>query len=612
MSSQPYLPAVDGLRAYAVIVVLIFHLVPKSLPGGFTGVDVFFVISGYLITGLIFRAMTEREFSLREFYHRRVARIFPQLTLMIAVTLGTAWWVYPDEDVASIGSAGVAAILGLSNMKFMLQGSYFQIVPDTQPLLHTWSLGVEEQFYLFWPVVLFVLYRRSRSIARLLLAISLVGLLSFIGFVVVNQYREVYAFYFMPLRAWELLLGAWVAVAGSRVGEWKHFRRSAPWLVWGGAGSMVMASLSIRSQASGGGFAIVLPVAGAALFVLAHGAASKSLPVRILSHPTLVSLGRWSYALYLWHWPVYCWVDYSFFESHWGYRTLLKLIGTVVLTGLSYALVERPLRVYINRLKRSTVVFVTVAMLAAILCYVGLYQRRHGHLTAGLTSLSSGGIQVGSAEGRPVVVLYGDSVAATYGAAAARWADGRGARLHVMAVDGQNPLVDGPMWEQAQGWLSKMHPDCIVVAMAWTNLRKPDEEVDRLIGALSRQCGTVLILTQTPLLPSSASRLRIQDEGSGSREEDPKWTEHRTQMLQRFRRLASDRVMILDIAPLMMDADGQIALRDSSGNQNYQDYLHPSGHGAARGWGELQPMLHSLPRRDASLDPSREEQSPTR
>jgi peptidoglycan/LPS O-acetylase OafA/YrhL len=170
-SSTEYRPAIDGLRALAVLSVFIFHLHHKWLPGGFVGVDVFFVISGYLITSIIFGDCQQNTFSLRKFYQRRIARILPAFLLVALATLLGASLIYGSQDLASSGANLAAATLSVANIKFMLQGNYFTISPDAQPFLHYWTLSVEEQFYMFFPLILLLLYKIARNRTTLVLII---------------------------------------------------------------------------------------------------------------------------------------------------------------------------------------------------------------------------------------------------------------------------------------------------------------------------------------------------------------------------------------------------------------------------------------------------------
>ena len=209
--SQPspkYRPDVDGLRAIAVTLVLNFHAFPDAVPGGFIGVDVFFVISGFLITGIVARDLELGRFSLVEFYNRRIRRIFPALIVVLCVTLLLGWfWMLP-QALAQLGSDTFASAAFLANIALLLQSGYFDIESAKKPLLHLWSLGIEEQFYLFWPLLLML---ATRFRAGVMATAALLGVASFLLNVALIGSNPIATFYLPFTRAFELLAGAVLA-----------------------------------------------------------------------------------------------------------------------------------------------------------------------------------------------------------------------------------------------------------------------------------------------------------------------------------------------------------------------------------------------------------------
>ena len=211
-SAIRYEPSLDGLRAVAVLAVIVYHVLPRWLPGGFTGVDVFFVISGYLITRIILGQLDDGGFRLGSFYHRRVARIVPALAFVGFATLLAARFVYDSKHRGAAGLAFVMSITSLLNVKLCLQGNYFEASPLSQPFLHCWSLSLEEQFYLLYPLVLRRAWRGgARTVGVVLAAL---GAVSLAAGIVATPRLPTAAFYLLPFRAWELLagglVGAWV------------------------------------------------------------------------------------------------------------------------------------------------------------------------------------------------------------------------------------------------------------------------------------------------------------------------------------------------------------------------------------------------------------------
>ncbi len=258
--SLEYRPAIDGLRAFAVLSVFIYHLNNNWLPGGFVGVDVFFVISGYLITSIIFKECERGSFSLKKFYQRRIARIFPAMLTVGLATLIGAYFIYTAQDLASAGASFTAAVLSLENVKCLQQGNYFEIASDSVPFLHYWSLSVEEQFYIFFPLLFLLVFKYARKHLVLVLSILCIG--SFLASAVMTQMKPAWAFYLLPTRAWELLAGCLLAVITDHA-------RPAPearwpnWFSTASFGLILMSFLLIREEDHFPGYWALLPVIGA-------------------------------------------------------------------------------------------------------------------------------------------------------------------------------------------------------------------------------------------------------------------------------------------------------------------------------------------------------------
>ncbi len=300
---------IEGLRAVAVLLVLLFHADLLGANGGFVGVDVFFVISGYLITGLLLRERHETgTISLREFYARRVRRLLPASALVLLVTLVAALLLAPPLLVPQIAHDVTAAGVYVSNMSFAAQATdYFSTATTPSPVLHYWSLGVEEQFYLLWPAIILLVTRGSdRPGRRIGLAAGGIGLASFAFATWLAGVSLPWAFFSLPSRAWELALGAVLAV-----GE-PQLRRVVPGLgaamAWAGLALIAAAGFLLTGSSAFPGLAGLVPAAGAAL-VIWGGMAASSLaaawaPARWLGAAVPRQIGRISYSVYLWHWPL--------------------------------------------------------------------------------------------------------------------------------------------------------------------------------------------------------------------------------------------------------------------------------------------------------------------
>ena len=255
------------MRALAVLSVFVFHLNHAWLPGGFLGVDVFFVISGYLITSIIFKECGDGSFHLTKFYQRRIARIFPAFFAVALATLAGARFIYLPQDLASAGANLAAAALSVTNLKLMFQGNYFAVSPDAQPYLHYWTLSVEEQFYVFFPLLLLLIFKYARR--HLVRVLAALAVLSFATAVLIAPWRPVWAFYLLPTRAWELLAGCLLAVTTDPArpapeARWRN------WLTGFGLAVILLSMAFIGERARHPEFWMLLPVAGAVFDALAR------------------------------------------------------------------------------------------------------------------------------------------------------------------------------------------------------------------------------------------------------------------------------------------------------------------------------------------------------
>ncbi|AWW72808.1 acyltransferase [Erythrobacter sp. KY5] len=331
-----YRPDIDGLRALAVLPVLLYHAGLPGFSGGYVGVDMFFVISGFLITGIIVREVDTGTFSILDFYERRARRILPALLAMIALVLIAASWLFLPGDLESVGPSALAAVLFVANVWLFTETGYFQADGETTPLLHTWSLGVEEQFYIAMPVAIIVIARTMPERRNALLMLA--AMISFVWAVVKQADSDGFAFYMLPTRAWELLAGSLLALG--IVPQIK--RRWLAEVVCAGALALIALSVVIYDKATVfPGVAALAPViAAAALIHCAPGTWTG----RLLSLKGPVAIGLISYSLYLWHWPLI--VFWSYVQSD-----KLTIVDTVGLIAVSLAIawaswrfVEQPFR----------------------------------------------------------------------------------------------------------------------------------------------------------------------------------------------------------------------------------------------------------------------------
>lgn len=345
--SYQYRPDIDGLRALAVLPVLLFHA-KLGCSGGFVGVDIFFVISGFLISSLILKEQGDGTFSLITFWERRIRRILPALAVVVLATLVAGWFLFLPEDFEMLGKSVIAQATLLSNVFFYRQGlvggGYFAPTADTKTLLHTWSLAVEEQFYLLFPLLLIFLARyRSLSLTKIITCVA-VG--SFALSVVGSYSYPPATFYLLPTRAWELLIGALLAIMRGRLAADRLTRETTGWI------GIILISYAIffyDRETRFPGLAAIPPCLGAALIIFSSET-KLSFVGRIIALKPVVSIGLISYSLYLWHWPMLVFskyysehLDIAKHEQSAGLRAAL-LVASAGLAILSWKYIETPFR----------------------------------------------------------------------------------------------------------------------------------------------------------------------------------------------------------------------------------------------------------------------------
>lgn len=328
---------VDGLRAVAVLLVIALHADVQPFSGGFVGVDVFFVISGYLITRIIVGEIERGRFSIARFYERRARRILPAFFAMAGCVWVASLLLLMPSDLQNFSRSLLAAAFSGSNILFWHDAGYFDAPSALKPLLHTWSLGVEEQFYLLLPAFLLLLTRLGGSRSRKGVLV-LLTCLSFLLSVICTSWRPALAFYLLPSRAWELLLGSLLAIGAVPL---PGRGRSAEITAALGLALILLAGVAYSSATRFPGVAALLPTVGAAL-VLAT--AETTATGRALSWAPLVTVGKISYSLYLWHWPLLALARYA-----WGPALSASLTAALVATAfglawLSWRFVETPFR----------------------------------------------------------------------------------------------------------------------------------------------------------------------------------------------------------------------------------------------------------------------------
>jgi peptidoglycan/LPS O-acetylase OafA/YrhL len=351
--SIAYRSDIDGLRAIAILTVVAFHAFPGVFPGGFIGVDVFFVISGYLITSILNQEIKESRWSLASFYARRILRIFPALILVLFACLFAGWHILLAQEYKQLGKhLGLGATF-LSNIGLWWEAGYFDKASEAKPLLHLWSLAIEEQFYIVWPLLLWVILRSLRSSARCVAALTVISLLLSIWWVWSDRTQ---AFYSPASRAWELLAGAWLALQPQRLQSVRVVVRSVAVV------ALLGATVLLNAKVPFPGVVALLPVLAAVILIGVP--ATSDWTGRFLGHPWMVALGKVSYPWYLWHWPL---LSFAYIiesgQASVGLRLVLVLVS-LLLAALTYRLWELPMRGMPRRL--------VISMLVVAMAIIGL------------------------------------------------------------------------------------------------------------------------------------------------------------------------------------------------------------------------------------------------
>jgi peptidoglycan/LPS O-acetylase OafA/YrhL len=332
-----YRPDVDGLRAVAIILVLLFHA-DLGVKGGFIGVDVFFVISGFLITGLILKEQQNGEFSLARFWVRRVRRIFPASAVMVAAALAAGFFLLLPSDYRDLSESAIAQQLILSNIYFWRNTGYFDGAAECQPLLHTWSLAVEEQFYIGYPILLMLLNRYGRNAT--LIALVLLGIASLVLSEYGARFHRSATFFLLPTRAWELITGGLVCFLPPPTRFSLCLRTTISWL---SLALIVAVGWLYDSNTPFPGLYALAPCTATASIIY-FNSNHLSLPALILSKKPFVFTGLISYSLYLWHWPILAFYRYWQGPDFDILEALLLLSFAGFISVLSWLFIEQPFR----------------------------------------------------------------------------------------------------------------------------------------------------------------------------------------------------------------------------------------------------------------------------
>tara|TARA_B100001093_G_scaffold30378_1_gene26338 strand:- start:987 stop:2903 length:1917 start_codon:yes stop_codon:yes gene_type:complete len=342
-----YRPEIDGLRAIAVLSVLIYHadfkikIAEKTfnfLPGGYLGVDIFYVISGYLITFLIFDQTKKKLFNFKQFYERRARRLLPMLFLVIFTSLVAGWILMMPQQLKDLSGSALSSLIFLSNFWFLITDNYFADTSSLKPLLHTWSLSIEEQFYIFFPIIFYLLYKKKSKNIKLIFSILIIFSLLLAS--LSSKYYPNINFYILPTRIWELLIGSFLAYYHISNKIFKKIKFQ-DYLTFIGMALILVPFFLFNDKTPHPSFLTIFTILGCAFIIINHN--SENIIKKILSSKIFVGVGLISYSLYLWHFPIFAFKKIKS-KNLSEFDKLEGIILAIILSVFSYFLIEKPFR----------------------------------------------------------------------------------------------------------------------------------------------------------------------------------------------------------------------------------------------------------------------------
>jgi peptidoglycan/LPS O-acetylase OafA/YrhL len=598
-----YRPEVDGLRAVAVLPVLLFHAGLEVFSGGYVGVDVFFVISGFLITGLIREDLAQGQFSILGFYERRVRRIVPALLFTVIATSVVAFTVMLPSFVVDYSKSLVSVSTFLSNMYFWRYSGYFDASAELRPMLHTWSLAVEEQFYIFMPIAAAIVYKFFRRFW--LLIFGLAAAVSLALSVHAMQVAPTANFFILPTRAWELLLGALVASAPGRVyrGALDHVASGA------GLALILYAVFAYDDATPFPGFTALAPCLGSALIIYFADPA-RTWTGRLLASKPAVAIGLISYSLYLVHWPIAVFWRYITLQQPGLWGALAIVAMSLPLAYLSWRYIERPFR---KRGGASSLRVVIVGLAAlAVIGAIGAvgwasggFPQRFARQTLETAPVAENAVSwrngvcffdgdldfsawsadacVINPNGEIPVLLWGDSFAAHYVPGLVAVAEGGPTRVYQYTAAGCPPALSYFSYarpnctrlnEHALELVDQLGIQRVILAARWVDLeRRGLNHLQSTLDALRARGVEVYVVGQSPIFMVDVAVI-------GARGEDA-WTPAvDLRVNDALRALVGEDHFIDPIAGLCSE-DGLCPIRED-GRYLYYDYGHFSDSGSQR------------------------------
>ncbi len=632
MSAIRYRPEIDGLRAVAVVPVILFHLGVGAIPGGFLGVDVFFVISGFLITSIITSELQSGTFSLKRFWIRRIRRIVPALVVMIATSLIFGKFLISRIYLQIAGENALASLVSIANIIYWRRSeNYWAVESEHNIFLHTWSLSVEEQFYFFFPILIYSVYRFRPQCLRQLLVVVLIA--SYAIFLLGSRRSPAATFYLLPTRIWELTSGAILALTVSKSNQTYIKRDYASFLSILGLGVIVFCFFAVKDL----GPLVALVVMGACLIIqFAENGPCNYL----LTRKPLMFVGKISYSFYLWHWPVISIAKLSESELHGS--VLLLIIS--LLSAISYFLVEKPFTKGRAKLSTLALFYTTTIFLAFSVMVYGVYDTSAFNPSefsstyynlhpnenvivgkgysgpehvAPRDAYKSGGIISGKPHGNPEVVVLGDSHGAMWSKGIQSVVDRMELKTSFWVIAGVNPFVNLPLShnqfayrmspsekydydESRLSMIKQWHPKVVIICSRWASIAANTEsfQLNDLLSFLEQNAGTVLLMEQPPELKMESTNIlqylcfKAIQPNEGTRHYLPVGNAVNHQKGRELVRKLSKSYKNIDVIPtsdLYMKNDGVLALDGK--NVLYVDDDHITTAGSMIAIGRIEEKL---------------------
>ncbi|HIH9261761.1 TPA: acyltransferase family protein [Enterobacter ludwigii] len=536
-----YRADVDGLRALAVLLVFAYHLKLSIFSGGFVGVDVFFVISGFLITGIVIRSIDDNKFSFLEFFNRRIKRIVPNVFVVATFTLLVGWFVLLPNDYAALINSYFSTSIYAANFYFWdVTGAYFSSSSDEMPLLHMWSLAVEEQFYFVWPVILFAWAKLSKGKHLGLIALAL-AVISFAISQYVAKLDSGFAYYMLHTRSGGLLLGASLALMHR---DYEAVRKFNSWaVVVVGAVFIIYSAVSIDSFSTFPGVNSAIPSLGAFMIIAGGSGFKSNFASKILSSKPVVWTGLISFSVYLWHWPFIAYATYLGVLDYWYVKVSIFIL-TLILSALSLKLIENPIRksniVFYKSFISINLTFIVLSLVAMILSSqtrgfefrfndkelsLGKIDVKYPGLDEGWCQVTAEGVKgikydesmshcyIGDKSSKNEVLYFGDSNAGHYGPFIDELARRAGVKVWQLSTsscypdryergEGENPEVCKKFRGIVEREVSAKHFDTIIIGNRWAReygtLGYKTADFRKWLEFYSTHAKKVILLAQMP------------------------------------------------------------------------------------------------------------------